>query len=59
MYLDERAIWRGIAQVCRYFPEPKLRENTTQECNTSPYCPPVQAIIDLLYTSLHKNHLCN
>jgi len=58
-YPDGRAIWRGIAQLCSFFPIQKARENSAQECITSPYCPPIQVMIDLLYTLLHKNHLCN
>ena len=49
----------GKARVCRYFPELKVRENTTQECNTPLYCPPIQVMIDLLHTSLYKNCLHN
>ena len=49
-----------VLHKCVVFsPIQKARENSAQECITSPYCPPIRVMIDLLYTLLHKNHLCN
>jgi len=41
-----------VLQECvGIFPKPKVRRNTTQECSTSPYCPPIR--VKICYIILH------
>lgn len=52
-----RAIWRGIAFLCSIFPHLLLRKIPAHSCNTSPYCPPILAIIYIMKHISNVKHI--